>query len=53
MTANPGRRKAGFGMKAELLKNLTCAVFPVMRIKTGYNIIFGSLEMFSANSKSA
>ncbi len=53
MIANQGRQKVGFGMKPELLINLICVVYPVMRTKTGYNIIFGSLEMFLANSKIA
>ncbi len=53
MIANQGRQKVGFGIKPEFVLNLICVDYPVMRIKTGYNIIFGSLEVFSVNSKSA
>ena len=53
MTANQGRQKAGSGMKPALLTNPICVVYPVMRTRIGYNIIFGSLEIFSANSKTA
>ena len=53
MIANQGRQKGGFGTKQGFLKNLICVVSPVMRTKTGCNIIFGSLGIYSANSKSA
>ena len=53
MIANLARRRVGFGMKPALRMNLIYVVYRVMKIKTGYNIIFGSLEVFSANSKIA
>ncbi len=49
----PGAPQGRIWYEQVFLKNLICVVYPVMRIKTGCNIISGSLKMFLANSKTA
>ncbi len=49
--SEPGAPQGRVWYETGIPEESDLVVYPVTRTKTGYNIIFGSLEMFSANSK--